>query len=77
VLWEEQTMFERQITRFTIKFVIVAVLLAFAAIAAFAGGFCSAHPAATCNAQREVMDGQGHLFTEYYCSCGDTVYVRH
>ena len=70
-------MFERQITRFTIKFVIVAVLLAFSAIAAFAGGFCSSHPNATCSFRREVADTQGNLYTEYYCSCGDTVYVRH
>jgi len=69
---------EKQITSFVLKFVLGAVLVALGAIAAFAGGLCARHPAATCSAQREVMlDQQGTLATEYICSCGDTIYVRH
>ena len=66
---------EKQLISLVLKFVLGAVLVAVGIIAAFAGGFCRQHPAATCSFRQDVVDTQGRIYTEYYCSCGDTVYV--
>ena len=71
--------FETGITKFVIRFVIVACLLAVVAIAAYAASVtCPVHPtSSTCYATGQYRyDIPGHIYQKWHCSCGDDVWVE-
>jgi hypothetical protein len=70
--------FENQITKFVLKSVLVAVLLALGVIAVFAYQqfTCPFHPYGQCTTDGQVRYVNGQPWEHYRCTCGDSGWVK-